>query len=123
MADDRLRDLARRLRRRSDGGDAAVDKATTGDSGDSLDAVETPGPPAEDPQDARTPKGSNGVPYRPGDPRFPDVWGADRPAADRSRGAWADTGPSHHVRMPRCPRGGCNRPSITRLQGAIAALL
>jgi hypothetical protein len=55
MADERLRDLARRLRRRPDGGDAAVDNATTGNSGgDDAPAVETLGEPIEDHQDART---------------------------------------------------------------------
>jgi hypothetical protein len=87
MPDDRLRDLARRLRGRSDGGEGAIDEATTGDSGgDEDNAVDPPSPPAEDHQDARTasPKPEpvtsyrDGVPFRRGDPRWPDVWGHRR---------------------------------------------
>jgi hypothetical protein len=45
------------------------------DPGDSppVDPIGESGPPPEEP---RTPLGSDGVPYHPDDPRFPDVWGA-----------------------------------------------
>jgi hypothetical protein len=68
--------LIGRLRRRDDDPEPTPDDATTGHRDvDDSSAASTHGPPAEPSQEARTPLGSDGVPYRPGDPRFPDTWG------------------------------------------------
>jgi hypothetical protein len=73
--DDRLRSLVRRVRRREDL-TTAPREATTGDEVlDDPPRVDPVGESGQPPEEPRTPKGSDGVPYHPDDPRFPDVWG------------------------------------------------
>jgi hypothetical protein len=73
------RGLIGRLRRREDLATGAEDARERDQHPGDPPRVETPGDPdaaIQDDQEPRTPNGSDGVPYHPDDPRFPDVWGA-----------------------------------------------
>jgi hypothetical protein len=67
--------LIGRLRRGGDPETPVEDAPARHQDATSPSPVATPGPMPTTPQNVRTPLGSDGVPYRRDDPRFPDVWG------------------------------------------------